>query len=456
MALKEFFLDHFKVIAVIESKSERWFPDAQMLPCVTILEVCNSKKKRTENIVKFVELKTSLADFIPLFHDERDMVQEIHRWKKVDEFTHLIENAEISLKLKTIIFLGKEIGLYEDEKQRIVAVKQSYLQGDPKWGKFLSAPSVFFRVLERAHKKLVKLQDVAHVNLGIKTGANEYFCFPNRFFAIKEERNVYTLVDKATGSQRFKIEKEFLKPVVIKIKPHREIGLAKSDGNILLIHASIEELKKAKKQVLEYIDYGENKTIKLARGRDKGKTIKGYQNIKSIQGRTLWYNLGAREPPQLIFPSIFWARSVVFWNRIGGYPTNAFFEIHPDQKTYSKSLCALLNSTFSALMVEFSGRYMENRDRTISNQIMVFEVQDLPVIDPSKLDPEQRVLLEKTIEDLMRTPIGLRALYDPKDMKEKEELDRIVFCDILGLSIDEMKEVRQALAGIVKDRIERF
>jgi type I restriction-modification system DNA methylase subunit len=308
--LQKFFLENFRVVAVIESQQERWFPEAQMLPCITILETCNDKKERDKNIVKFVRLKSSLSDFVPTIQDERDMVQEIYRLKKIDEFIHLIENAEKTLSIKSLNFLNKEIGLYEDDKLRIVTIKQTILKDDSKWGKFLSAPSVFFKILERS-EKILRLDAVAQVNLGIKTGANEFFCLPNRFFSVKAERKGYSLVDKSTMKQHFTVEKEFLKPVVVKIKPHREIGLDRSDGDLLIVKNSIDDLKKTKKQVLEYIKYGENKQIKLKRGKDKGKTIIGYQHIKSIQNRNPWYNLGVRKPPQLIFPSIFWARHSV-------------------------------------------------------------------------------------------------------------------------------------------------
>ncbi len=453
--LQRFFSDNFKVLTIIESEQERWFPDAQMLPCITILETCNDKEVRGKNIVKFVRLKSPLSDFVPSIQDERDMVQEIHRLKKIDEFVLQVEKAEEKLRLKNLNFLGKEIGFYEDQKIRIVAIKQSHLEKDTKWGKFLSAPSVFFSILERASDRLVRLEKIAQVNLGIKTGANEFFCLPNKFFTVKEEKKTFALIDKGTKLQRFRVEKEFLKQVIIKIKPHREIGLCRSDGSILLVQKKVGELKKTKKQVLEYINYGESKEIKLKRGQDKGKTITGYQNIKSIRNRNPWYNLGVRDPPSLIFPSIFWARHLVFWNGIRAYPTNAFFEIHPNQKSHAKAICALLNSTFSALMVEFSGRYIENRDKTISNQIMVFEVQGLPIVNPTKIDKAHLGVLEASLERLMDRSIGLRSLYDPVDMKEKEQLDRVVFCDILGLSEDEMKEAREGLAKIVRNRIER-
>lgn len=160
----------------------------------------------------------------------------------------------------------------------------------------------------------------------------------------------------------------------------------------------------------------------------------------------------------MIFPSIFWARYTVFLNDVlRGYSTaGTLFEVHPHNTNDAKVLCALLNSTLSAFSVEFSGRYIENRDKTISNQIKVYEIQDLLLIDPAKLNSRMRNALETAFNKLARKEIGLRALYDPKDMKDKEELDRIVFCDILGISEEELKEARKALAEIVKRRIERF
>lgn len=193
----------------------------------------------------------------------------------------------------------------------------------------------------------------------------------------------------------------------------------------------------------------------LTRGKDKGKTIVGYQGIKSIRGRTPWYNLGLRETPDIIFPSIFWARYTVFLNTARAYPTNAFFEINARRKNDVKVLCAILNSTYSALMVEFAGRYIENRDKTISNQIMVFEVGRLPVIDVAKVPERIKKLLIKQLYVISKKPMGLRSLYEPDGLKDRYELDKLVFCELLGMSEKQMNEAREGLAEIVKSRIER-
>jgi len=460
--LQKFFLEHFKVITVIESKEERWFPDAQMLPCITILEVCNKDKERKENLVKFVQLKAPLSEFVPVITDERDMVQEIHRWKQIDEFTKLVENAEKNLNFKTINFLGKEINLYEDKRIRIVTIKQDYLKEDTKWGKYLGAPSVFFKMLERASQFVVELDpNAAKVIRGITTGANEFFTFPNKFFKIKEEKDVIALIDRATKKEAFKVKKAHVRPVVVKIKPHRQIRLLKSDGYILMLHKSKGELEKEKEdRVLRYIDYGEKKELISTKGKTKGRRVIGYQNLTTIKNRKqtrAWYDLGIRDTPPIIFPGIFWARYIVFFNdSIDAYATDSMVEVHPIRTEDAKVLCALLNSTLTAFLVEYSGRYIENRDRTISNQIKVFEIKRLPIIDPTRIGHDIRDKLEKALDKLIDKEIGLRALYDPRDMADKEELDRIVFCDILGLTDEEMKEARKGLAEIVRHRIERF
>ncbi|MEO0009660.1 MAG: N-6 DNA methylase, partial [candidate division WOR-3 bacterium] len=60
--LQEFFLQNYKIVAIIESKVERWFEDADINTCIVILEKCSSKKERDNNRVRFVYLKKQLRE----------------------------------------------------------------------------------------------------------------------------------------------------------------------------------------------------------------------------------------------------------------------------------------------------------------------------------------------------------------------------------------------------------
>jgi len=156
--LQEFFLKNYKIVAIIESKVERWFEDADINTCIVILEKASRPSKKTErdeNLVRFVYLSKPLRHFIP-------PAQDI--WEKQIERKQAIENLK-----KTILAHNK---FYQNDEFRIFPKKQSELweEGlDPeeqkyigsKWGKYIRAPEIFFKVLEKGKDKLVKLGDLA-------------------------------------------------------------------------------------------------------------------------------------------------------------------------------------------------------------------------------------------------------------------------------------------------------
>jgi len=57
-----------------------------------------------------------------------------------------------------------------------------------KWGgKYLRAPEIYWKILEKGKGKLVRLGDIAEVRFGIKTGANEFFYVEDVTDKIKDE-----------------------------------------------------------------------------------------------------------------------------------------------------------------------------------------------------------------------------------------------------------------------------
>ena len=451
-ALKKFFSAHCKIVAVIESKEERWFQTAQMLPCVTILENCSSKQQREQNFTKFVQLKRPLSDFVPSITEERDMVQEIYRWKKIDEFVNKIENSEKLFEFKEIEFFGRKIKFYENEEYKIVLINQRDLKKDTKWGKYLVAPSVFFDLLERSKELVVPLEKVADVKYAIKTGANEFFCFPNRFFRIRTEERHIVLVDKGTQQDRFFIEREYVSPVLNKIKPHKSIANLEKDGYLLTVRENKKELKSESKRVLEYIEYGETKAHRW-----RNVNYRGYHERPTCASRTPWYSLNDRPKSAILSPSIFWGRHIVFHNKKEFFATDCLDEIRPFLEKYSIALAALLNSTFAALFYEFSGRYIENRDKTISNEIKIYELREIPCIDPSILEKRFPEVISE-LGDALKTLEGkeVKPLFEEIKSPQRQKLDEAVFCKILGLTKTEMKAICQNAGELFRQRIERF
>jgi hypothetical protein len=166
--IQRYFLENFKILAIIESKVERWFEDADINTAITILERCSNPEERDNNMLKFVLLKKPLSELIQRAEKPED---EAERWRRIEELVKLIENTNT---------------YYEDDKIRIFPKKQKELWEEgyddeeqeytgSKWGKYLRGPQIYFKVLEKGRGKLVPLKAIASIRRGFTTGANEFF-----------------------------------------------------------------------------------------------------------------------------------------------------------------------------------------------------------------------------------------------------------------------------------------
>jgi len=157
-AVQEMLLKNFKLIAIIDSRVERWFEAADINTCITIAERCSDEAKRQSNPVRFVYLLVRL--------------DELWKHYTVEKFANEIETL-------------KEPGVHQNRFYKAFVIRQSELLAEAtnsegnftgaKWGKYLRAPAVYFRILERAKNRLVPLGSVAKVSSGVRTGINVFF-----------------------------------------------------------------------------------------------------------------------------------------------------------------------------------------------------------------------------------------------------------------------------------------
>jgi type I restriction-modification system DNA methylase subunit len=426
--LQEFFLNNYKIITIIESKVERWFEDADINTCIVILEKCSGedrRRERYENIVRFVYLKKQLRYFIPAAQDIWD--RQVQR-----------RNAIQDKFIKTIMAHNE---IYDDEDLRIFPKKQSQLWEEgydaedkkyvgSKWGKYLRAPDIFFKILERGKDKLVPLKQIAEVRFGIKTGANE-------FFYLTEEE-----------IKRRGIEREYLQHIIFTLKEVKGYILDKNTlkFKVLMCHKDKAELKGQK--VLKYILEGE---------------AKGFHKRPTCSSRSLWYSLGkgwAYAP--LIFPAKVGERMPVFLNS-GIFEDKKLYGVTPKERNDIVVLAALLNSTLSRLFIEFTCRQLTGAQAIADIDVVV--VENLLIFNPANLPARLREGLEENFHSLCKTScesifreIGATSPEEVSLGKIKpyrRELDKIIMGEILGLTDDEQLEVYRAVIDLVKSRLEK-
>ncbi|MEW6686271.1 MAG: N-6 DNA methylase [Candidatus Edwardsbacteria bacterium] len=413
--LQEFFLKNYKIVAIIESKVERWFEEADINTCIVVLQKCRgdsriAQKERDENLVRFVCLKKSLRHFIPPAQD---------MWEKQVERLNAID------KLKKTILAHNN--LYETDEYRIFPKSQKELWDEgfdleeekyigAKWGKYLRAPEIFFKffkILEKGKGKLVPLKEVAEVRRGFTTGANE-------FFYLTEEE-----------IKQRKIEEEYLQPIIFSLKEVKGYKLNKNTltSKVIICHKTEKELKDT--NLLKYIKLGEEQ---------------GYHERPTCSSRKPepWYSLGKgwRYAP-LIFPSKVGERMPVFLNK-GVFEDKKLYGVTPKKSINKLALAALLNSTISRLFIEFTCRQLTGSQAIADIDVAV--VEELPIIAINKISKRIETKLIDKFKALAKTSalsIFREIASSPDEVSldkvkpERRELDKIIMGEILGLTDEE-------------------
>jgi len=472
--LQEFFLKNFKIIAIIESKVERWFEDADIITAITIIEKCNDEKKRNENLVKFVQLKAPLRDLIPEPNVEDEEERERLRWEAVDKLVKLIEETN---------------EYYEDDKIRIFSKKQAELWDEgyddeegkyvgSKWGKYLRAPEIFFKILKTGQEKglLIPLKKIAKVRFGIKTGANEFFYLKigdverlgieKEFWMhplTKEQYNALnayphilkqllkdSFIDhngkyfiNSQYATKYKLEDVLIDGKVIwvpnyVIKSPRELKKyiaepAELDTIVLLIHKDKSSL--AGTNVLKYILEGENK---------------GYHRRPTCSSRKRWYELQEISGDVLCMMTIN-DRYTFWYNPAKLFIDARLYGIDVTVDVDIEALMAVLNSTITALFVELWGRANLGQGAV---DVKVYEYSSLPIIDPRLIDDDLRTRMKELFKKLIQSNAD-SVLKEVNENKTRRELDRLILCDILGLKCEDLELLYDALVDLVTSRIKR-
>lgn len=488
--LQEFFLKNFKIIAILESKVERWFEDADINTAITILEKCSDEKARDSHLVKFVYLKKRLRELLPVAESEEE------RWDIVERFVNFIENCDksetIRKQMKQLDFLGKTLWMYEDENLRITMISQADLWAEgwneeenkyegSKWGKYLRAPEIFFKVLEKGKDLFVPLKKVAEVRRGFTTGANEFFYLTQErinelgiekefwmhpvtyeeWLKIKEyipKEDIWLDKDgkyfkKSQYAKEYKLDDVLINGSVVwipnyVIKSPREcksITINPKDlkYRVLIIHKDKKELKGT--NVLKYIEWGEEQ---------------GFHQRPTCISRQRWYELSE------VTGQIYWVKSV----DITHFTPYSSAKLFTDQRVYSLSLrdgipleviAVFLNSAIYFLTKEVLGRVNLGEGAL---DTAVYEIPRYPVIKPSKLNEGQIEKLSEVLNKLSRRDISsifeevgandVKEVALNKVKPERRELDELFF-EIFNLIEEEKLEVYRAIVDLVKARIER-
>jgi hypothetical protein len=341
--LKQFLLDHYKIVAIIESDVERWFHEASINTCLIVMEKCGDLEERQAHRIRLVRLHRALADLIPYGAEDRQRLSHMERFA-----ARLLPGESVRTQDFTVRVAG-----------------QRELSAADRWGVALRAPLVWRRPVRSG--QLSPLGEWADVRRGYTSGDNKFFYL--------EQNEV----------EQWGIEASYLRPLLKSLRSvrTRRFGASECRHQVL----SLAGPPPPGSAVAAYLAWGEEQ---------------GVHRRRTCAARELWYRLPDQTPALLSVAKGIWGRHFVPIASEPLWVDQQIYQIQLHDGVPVMAAAALLNSAWFGLQLELHGR--TNFGEGVL-WLAAYELADLLLPDPRYLPDDMVARLARAYERLVDRPV---------------------------------------------------
>lgn len=484
-ALQGWILQNFKILAVIESLDEPWFQDARVKTAVTILQRCNNDKARMSNVVRFVRLQKPVRELLGP-RPPGDETARQHAAERLRDLILKTDKLSVTEQLRIIpvsqsrlwqegvaarkLLKGEAIlpsaddGEDEtdtDQEKAPVIGNSEYAAG--KWGRFLRAPEIYFRLLEKYGNRFVRLGEIADVRFGIKSGCDAFFMprdvtadtlktikdglawnnlpllTPCKFSEVQSGK---VRIIKAGDGTLHPIETEYVRPEVHSLmQVERPVIHSKdTDRVVLWVNKELSELSGT--YAAKYIRWGAKQTF----ASNKSKAVPVPER-SSCALRPQWYDLTTDRIGIAFWPKAQKYRHIIPVNPKALVCNCNLYTLVPEikKREEQEALSAILNSTIVALMKCFYGRYA-GTEGTLKTEVVDVVLMEIP--DPRGV-PAKLVKIMKQALDSMSQRTVTHLVQESMLQCHSEEAMREILKKPAELSLELQQKDRRDLDDAV-------
>jgi len=287
-----------------------------------------------------------------------------------------------------------------------------------KWGRYLRAPDLYFRLLREHGERFVKLGEIAEIRFGIKSGCDAFFMprdvtgevlrrvrdgLPWTEVGVmtagvkrSEVESGAVRIVRAGDGTLHGIEAEYLRPEVHSLmEVDRPVVRARDLERVVLwVREPLKDLKGT--HVAQYIRWGEKQTF--ASRKSKAVPVPERSTCAS---RPVWYDLTTEKIGIGFWPKAQQYRHIVPANH-GRLVCNCnLYTIVPAMKAVREraALCAVLNSTIVALFKTYYGRYA-GTEGNLKTEVIDVNLLDVP--DPRGVSGELGGRMREALKSMQR------------------------------------------------------
>jgi type I restriction-modification system DNA methylase subunit len=344
---QQFLFDNVKIDSIV-SFSNRVFDDALVNTCMLLLEKCDNKEQREQNVTDFIHIKKEMSpdDMIDTIEYEADVTDDNYKFESWEGFT------TVSMKQRRL----------EERKGKLVH--------------YLGAPKQIIDLIES--NDFQTLSDFADITNGTNTGVAGYFYI--------DEEDV----------DDWGIDKRFLTPAIKSIRGTDSYVVSQEDVETYLLDTrefiekhDIENSDEAKRllsekgygNLLRYIEFGENKGY-----HEKSKPVK----------RDIWFNITeTTNNPRILHPVFYSKRKLTVVNKDRLVPSHAIQCVDVDDDVYRR-VYAITNSYIYKILSEFFGR----AEGGGALQLRTYEVKNMPFPDVHNFSSDEIKRLQESYRNI--------------------------------------------------------
>jgi len=378
--LQHFLLRYVPIRAIYDNLVKRSFTQADVNTIIALFDAPDLKiqSANLDNVAKFVMFRKPFEEVIK--------IKNLLDVEKTERITSNENFRVYPIKQESLLEEGME---YKSKEQEKLGAGE-YIGN--KWGgKYLRAPDIFFKILEKGRDKFIKLEKIAHLKTGVKEGGyGEYISHKSK-------------LDK----------KDFIKyiPILKNVKKHNKIIISSNDSYIIKNIRKFRHIVEKRASVILWLS-------------GRGSRHKCHKNPKRF---TFAGNYIGIEPKkdEYIDCLVLYLNSTlcVLMSEIIGRSKGIGGAAAVFSKTDLKKLDILRPERLSKEVIE------------TSNEILLREIRS--VFEECGINPK------RPIRD-----------QEPNPLSDRKALDDIIF-DILGLTQEERKEVYWSVCELVKNRLQK-
>lgn len=447
--LQEWFLNNFRIVAILESVCEPWFTGARVATAVTIVQRCSDEEERMDNLVHFVQLRVPLTQLLA-----NDGTED-GRQRAADSFRDLIEGMSVDTRTDEYrILVVPQSKLWEDgcrlgkapesedeedetEKQTeaVPGEKKGTYKGG-KWGVYLRAPDLYFEIMQDYGKAFVPIGQIAEVRFGVKSGCDHFF-YPRDYTteALSSEPEPKSFKDRYGVTRRrvesgkvkvvragdgsvWPIEADYLEKEIHNLMVVNSPRVKESELNrfMLIVDQPPEKIKR--QLVYRYIRHGEKETFGGNIPVSKRPTCASREGANRK-----WYDLAPGWRGQLLWSIAHGYRHIVPFNYENVVCNKRLFKIRVKENgDESKVLCAILNSTLMAMFKQHYGRIV-GREGHLDTEVI--DINLMPVPDPSTSRVALKKRLGSLLDSLAERDVGMlleKSFWGCKRARQAEQI----------------------------------